>query len=279
MIRRPSGTRELGGPLRIAGGSGARVRQRLPRRAAARYCSDAMQSELLAALADSTRWVAEATRLLSSLGFLVVADEHAPARSDSFLLAALRAQPTLHHFDPEEISYWVADQGRGRRARLDLETAAPPESSYSWGLIRLADRLGVRNEFLSFGGKLRVRPLDATTTAVAFASPAPILRLAGHSQGLDPLSPEVGSFLGRLKVPIDFIPGAEARIAAAPPAVLYAAFVQDLRDRFGHSEALRDAHQGFAAWAPREAARLEAASGTDWRAALDLRQELGLARH
>ena len=237
----------------------------------------AMQSQSLSALADSARWSAEAGRLLASLGFLVVGDDRPVGQSQAFLLASLRDAPTLHHFDPEEISYWVAEQGRGRRARIDRESPAAAESRFSWGLVRLADRLGVRNEFLSFGGVLRTQR-DGASLLVAFSSPAPILRLAGHSQGLDPLSPEVGSFFGRLKVPIDFVPGAESRIAAAPPGSLYAAFVQDLRERFGQSEALRNAHQGFATWAPREAARLEAAAPSDWRAGLELRQELGLAK-
>ena len=236
-----------------------------------------MQSQSLSALADPGRWSAEANRLLASLGFLVVGDDRPVGQSQAFLLAALREAPTLHHFDPEEISYWVVEQGRGRRARIDRESRAAAESKFTWGLIRLADRLGVRNEFLSFGGVLRTQQ-DSSTLLVAFSSPAPILRLAGHSQGLDPLSPEVGSFFGRLKVPIDFVPGAESRIAAASPASLYAAFVQDLRDRFSQSESLRDAHQGFATWAPREASRLEAAAQADWRAGLDLRQELGLAK-
>ena len=77
---------------------------------------------------------------------------------------------------------------------------------------------------------------DDTTVLVDFSSHAPILRWSGHSQATDPLAAEVGAFFARIKVPIDFVPGAEALVSKATPRTLYCAFIQYVRER------LRDAH-------------------------------------
>lgn len=231
----------------------------------------------MAVLVDPVTWYEQATVLVAGYGFLVLRGDRAGPNQQSVLLAALREHPTLHHFDPEEIDYWVTEQGRGRRARIDRQTTVREPASHAWGTIQLVDRLGIRNEFLTFGGSLRTKVTADGTLLVEFVSPAPILRLAGHSQGFDPLSPDVGSFFGRLKIPIDFVPGAETRIASVSPCVLYSAFVQDLRRRYGGSEALRDAHADVAAWARRESARLETATPDEWKAAVELRRELGIA--
>ncbi len=231
----------------------------------------------ISTLVDPVAWYEQALPLMAGYGFLVLRGDRAGAQQQSLLLVVLRDQPTLHHFDPEGIDYWVTDQGRGRRARLDRQTTVGDRATHAWGTIQLTDRLGVRNEFLTFGGSVRTRVTADGSLLVEFVSPAPILRLAGHSQGFDPLSPDVGSFFGRLKIPIDFVPGAETRIASMPPRVLYTAFVQDLRARYGGSEALRDAHADVAAWARRESSRLEADAPDDWQAALNLRRELGIA--
>ena len=54
---------------------------------------------------------------------------------------------------------------------------------------------------------------------------------AATARSTDPLAAEVGAFFARLKVPIDFVPGAEALIAKAAPAALYCAFIQFVRER------------------------------------------------
>ena len=84
-----------------------------------------------------------------------------------------------------------------------------------------------RNQFLGFGGTLLVDARDErdTSTYAAFISRAPDRPLGGHSQGVDPLVDEIGSFFARLMVPIDYQPEAEARIAAADPEALYAMFL------------------------------------------------------
>jgi len=88
-------------------------------------------------------------------------------------------------------------------------------------------RVPVENRFLTFGGELSLAGIDATLTLAHLRSPAPIVRWGGHSQGTDPLTLAMGAFFGRLIVPVDFQPGGAARIDAAPPQVLFAAFLCD----------------------------------------------------
>ena len=81
----------------------------------------------------------------------------------------------------------------------------------------------------------------------------------GHSQATDPLASEVGAFFARIKVPIDFVPGAEGMVAKATTRTLYCAFIQNVRERLG--EARRCArqtagwpsgvHASPSAWMPR----------------------------
>lgn len=235
-----------------------------------------MSEQQLASLAGGREWLAEAGRLLEHLGFTLVNGERPSAPGGANLLIALRDKPTLEHFDPEEVSYWVTEHGRGKIARLDRGAALPIEGTFSWGRIRLTDRLGVMNQFVAFGGRIRAAPVNATTTAIAFSSGAPILRWSGHSQGIDPLTEEVGAFFGRMMVPIDFVPGTEGIVAAATPGALYAAFLTDLRDRFARSETLRDEQRGVASWALHEIQRVEGVAPADVTSGRELRRTLGL---
>jgi hypothetical protein len=221
------------------------------------------------------RWIEQAARLLVNLGFQLVEPDRTSGGEVSHLLVALRPSPTLKHYDPESIEYWVTEGARGRAARLDRESRLPVAADYSWGRIALTDRLGVRNEFLSFGGVLRAQITPDATVLVDFSSKAPILRWSGHSQGTDPLAAEVGAFVARLKVPIDFVPGAEGLIAKAAPETLYCAFIQFVRERLARARGLRDANRWLAEWSSRESQRMEAAAAESWKAATELRRQLG----
>ena len=150
----------------------------------------------------------------------------------AFLLVALRPVPTLRHYDPEAIDYWVTDDGRGSRRTLTHGTSMPRSEDFSWGLIRLVDRLGVSNEYLTFGGHLDAALVDDVVVA-AFASPAPLLRRGGHSQGWDDGADVIGGFFARMMVAVDFKPGFEGSLAAAEPLTRYAAFVRDSDHRHG----------------------------------------------
>jgi hypothetical protein len=235
----------------------------------------AMTNETRPTVPDDSRWLEGVGRILSNLGFELVEPDHSTPDETSHLLAALRPQPTLRHFDPDTIAYWITDGARGRAASLDREARFPIVADYAWGRITLADRLGVKNEFLSLGGTMRAQMTDDTTVMVDFSSHAPILRWSGHSQATDPLAAELGAFFARIKVPIDFVPGAEAMVAKATPRTLYCAFIQYVRERLSAAHTLRDANRWLAEWSSRESQRMDATANEHWRAAVDLRRQLG----
>ena len=181
---------------------------------------------------DPGTWLATATGELSTLGFTLINADRPAAAEGSQLLVALRDQPTLRHFDPERITCWVAQAGRGRP--LTIDRGAPVgDRDIEWGHVHVVDRLGVENRFLTFGGPVRIADADAALRVVQHASPGPIVRWGGHSQGSDALAGEIGAFFGRLIVRVDYLPGGEARIAAEPPTSLYAAFLADRSRHLG----------------------------------------------
>lgn len=181
---------------------------------------------------DQDRLVpAAATSRIMHWGFLAHSDLP-DGPGPAFLLVAMRRAPTLMHFDPEAVDYWVTDQGRGERRSLTYGTPMPQSEDFAWGSIRLVDRLGISNEYLTFGGHLDAASLDHVVVA-AFVSPAPLVRLGGHSQGVDLGADEVGAFFGRLMVAVDYVPGFETEFAKADPLTRYAAFVRDEMARRG----------------------------------------------
>jgi hypothetical protein len=197
-------------------------------------------------------------------GFLVhpdLPDQPGPA----FLLVALRPVPTLEHYDPEAVDYWVTVDGRGERRTLTASTEMPLSTTFSWGLIRLTDRLHVTNEYLTFGGRLDAARIGGIVIA-AFTSLAPLLRRGGHSQGLDIGADAVGAFFGRLMVAVDYQVGFEALLGEADPSTRYAAFLQARRARLGAcAEGLPPTE--LDRLLAGEAARLEAADPASWTAA------------
>jgi hypothetical protein len=209
-------------------------------------------------------WLTETGRELSALGFVLREGSQPGVLPGPRLLVALRDVPTKLHFDPELITYWEARAGRGRVATLERKTPVPETRSWSWGPVRLTDRIPVSNQFLGFGGTLLVDALDGSTTFAAFTSRAPIVRWAGHSQGVDPLVDEIGAFFARLMVPVDYQEEAEARIAAADPEALYAVFIGHSIERLHHSRSLRDADPRTAGWLEHEAYRLEHEAPVHW---------------
>jgi hypothetical protein len=211
---------------------------------------------------------------LDRWGFLAhpdLPDRPGPA----FLLVALRPAPTLQHYDPEAVDYWVTTAGRGERRILTHGTPMPVSESFSWGLIRLVDRLGVSNEYLTFGGRLDAAMVDEVVIA-AFASPAPLLRRGGHSQGWDVGADAVGAFFARLMVAVDFTSGFESTLADVDPLTRYAAFVrQELERRHGARHTAPPDDLGLLLRT--ESARLEVDAPESWRAAGGLLESAGLA--
>lgn len=222
-------------------------------------------------------WVAATADALRDLGFTLLHSDRPAAPGGSQLLVALRDRPTLRHFDPEQITCWVAASGRGRAVPIDRRTPAG-QRSILWGHVHVEDRLGVENRFLTFGGDLRVADIDAGLRVVRHVSPGPVVRWGGHSQGVDALAGEIGAFFGRLIVPVDYLPGGEARLAAEPPEHLYAAFLRDTAAR--RREATRrldpDRDVQLRSWIGAETARVRGAHPAWWEAAGTLLDDLDL---
>jgi hypothetical protein len=210
--------------------------------------------------------------LLSELGFLHVPGPPLTA-SRAYLFVALRRRPTLRHFDPERVDYWVADEHVGTRATLELSTPRQRERDYEWGSIRIVDRLSVANEYVSFGGRLTVDRAEGVTVAV-FSSDAPILARGGHSQGWDPLAEEAAAYAARLRAVIGRSRDLEHAIADASPIALYAAFVIAEQAREESAARIADLHPTSQALLRREARRLSTQLPLDWAAGQDLAARL-----
>ena len=210
-------------------------------------------------------WLADAVVELARLGF-VLRDGYRPGTIPGpRLLVALRDRPTLEHFDPEEAAFWVVREGRGRPAQVTRSTPLPIGQPFAWGRIRVTDRIPVSNEFLTFGGTLLGDARDEREIVLAFTSRAPIVRWAGHSQGVDPYADEIGAFFARLMVPIDFQPGAEARIAESAPEALYALFLRHSARRLRPGGALRESEPAMASLVDHECHRLARDTPVAWR--------------
>lgn len=213
-----------------------------------------------------------AADMLADLGFIAGSD--LPDRpGPAYLLVALRAAPTLHHYDPERVEYWTTVAGRGVRRVLSRGVPLPVDVDVSWGLIRIVDRLGVSNEYVTFGGRLTAATVDGATVAV-FTSPAPLLRRGGHSQGWDHGAECVGAFFGRLLVAVDYVPGFEARLASVAPLVRYAAFVGEVVGRYSTSGALRSGHPELWSLLETDQRRLQLEHAGDWALGLALLRDL-----
>jgi hypothetical protein len=178
-----------------------------------------------------------AGRRLSDLGFLAgpdLPDRPGPA----YLLVALRDEPTLRHYDPERIEYWVTREGRGTRESVTRCTPLPVDVTFSWGMIRLFDRLVVTNEYLTFGGHLSAADVDGVTVAM-FTSPVPLLRRGGHSQIWDEGTDVLAAFFARVLAAVDVDSALESQLACADPVVRYAAFLGEVVARYRQSADLR----------------------------------------
>jgi hypothetical protein len=211
---------------------------------------------------DRARLVHAADRL-AEWGFL--ADPDLPDRpGPASLVVALRPIPTLRHYDPEVVGFWANDHGRGAMHEITRRSPMPRALDFSWGEIRIVDRLGESNEYLGFGGRCDAG-LVGDAVIVSFTSPAPLLRRGGHSQGWDEGADAVGAFFGRLLVTVDYVPGFEAELAAASPLARYAAFLRDASARYRRVRLLTGVESPFAALVRAEVPRLTDDHPVEWR--------------
>ena len=215
---------------------------------------------------------ATAQPMLASFGF--VANSDLPDRpGPAYLLVAIRPDPTLRHYDPERIDYWVTDGIHGGRREVTRATRLPVETEFSWGLIRIVDRLDVSNEYLAFGGRVAAAEVDGSVIAV-FTSAAPILRRGGHSQGWDHGAACAGAYFARVLLAIDYSPGFEARFSAADPVARYAAFIVDLAGRYRRSATLRAGDGELWILLEAEERRLSEAHPDAWAHGIELAHEI-----
>ena len=168
----------------------------------------------------------------------------------------------------------MSRKGRGVRATLTRETPLPLDTEFSWGLIRLVDRVPVTNEYLTFGGHLSVAPVDDASVAV-FTSPAPLLRRGGHSQLWDEGADLLAAFFARLVGAIDVRPGLEPRLAQVDPRVRYAAFLGDVVGRYRRSPALRAADAEAWRLLEAEELRLRRTDPDCWHTGTAILEEVG----
>jgi hypothetical protein len=207
---------------------------------------------------------ASAAALMRGFGFLATSD--LPDRpGPASLLVALREVPTLHHYDPEAIQYWGNHSGRGVPRTLTRETPLPVETDFSWGLIRIVDRLRVTNEYLTFGGHLSAALVDGVVIAV-FSSAAPLLRRGGHSQVWDLGADSLGAFFSRFLLAVDYGAGFEDLASSASPVSRYAAFLIDAMARYRASPRLRGQQPELWTLLRCEERRLKAENPMEWAA-------------
>jgi hypothetical protein len=201
---------------------------------------------------------------LENWGFLAhpdLPDGPGPA----FLLVALRPLSTLRHDDPEAVDYWVTNDARGERQTLGNSSPMPRSEDYSWGLIRLVDRLGNANEYWTFGGHLDAALIDDAVVA-AFASSAPLRRRGGHAHGADPGAEAIEAFFSRTMRAGQARHGFETSFAGATPLTRYAVFVRDT-ERRRHARGPGAAEDDLGRLLRLEATRLRGTVPAQWEAA------------
>ena len=195
-----------------------------------------------------------AAAMMADLGFLAFRTSADVPGTDSCLMVMIRDDPTLRHFDPQTVWFWTLEDGRGHKEIVDRETRSPLSQPFSWGRIRLEDRFGVRNDFVTFGGWLTAERVGPDALLLLFRSAAPILRLGGHSQPGDRLADESLAFFGRLLPRTWTGPAEERFIGSVPPEHLWAAFLLYEAGRLEESSGLREAWSSNAPAVHRELA-------------------------
>lgn len=207
-------------------------------------------------------------QLLDDLGFLLVPGPPLDSGS-AYLFVALRPAPTLRHFDPERIDYWATADGHGVPAAIEWASREPAASEHSWGTVRIVDRIGAANDFVSFGGDVLVMRTAEMKVAV-FSSAAPIVAGGGHSQDWEPGSRDIAGFLARLRAAADPRGSLERHIAGLTPVARYASFVANSLAHVRASEKVFDWTRADRVVLERERRRLQVAAATEWAAGAEL---------
>jgi hypothetical protein len=190
-----------------------------------------------------------------------------------YLMVVLRRTPTLAHYDAESIEFWTTRDGRGISTAIDHLTLMPLETVASWGPVRIVDRLGKANQFLTFGGSLSAARVEGATVVVLLST-APLLRAGGHSQGWDAGAQELQAWFGRLWGAAGNSRSFEASLAAADPLSRYSAFIADQCARDAYRLPGNHSDERWYRWEERRVRRYHPDL---WVAGQLLRRELAVA--
>ncbi|MBX3030999.1 MAG: hypothetical protein KF809_12640 [Chloroflexi bacterium] len=209
-----------------------------------------------------------AAEVLGDLGFLVVPS--VPGRATrAYLLVALRDRPTFAHYDPESVLLWTHEGLHDAPTVLDRTTPLPFRTRFSWGAVRISDRVGATNEYLAFGGDIHMARVDGMRVVV-IATPGPMLRRGGHSQGWDAGAAHLDGYFARLRAHIGDDRDLESLVVTMPPRARYAGYLTGAIGGFAESPTLAaDRHQDLRHLRA-EADRIRHDHPTDWAAGLRL---------
>jgi len=209
---------------------------------------------------------ADAASVMGELGFLVVPG--VPEQdSTAYLLVAIRRQPTMAHYDPESVLYWTHAGVHDMPSCFDKSVPLPLDIPFSWGTLRVTDRLGVANEYLTFGGRLQAAMVDGERIAV-FATPGPMIRRGGHSQGWDPGSAHLAAYFARLRACLGRDPDLDARVTNMGPIARYSTYLAGAINGFAESPALSIDRHAELRHLRSEAERLHRTHPDEWAAGL-----------
>lgn len=217
----------------------------------------------------------EAASVMGDLGFLVVPGLRG-CDSRAYLLVAIRRRPTLAHYDPEAVLYWTRRGAHDGPAVLDRSVTLPIDVAFSWGTLRVTDRLGVANEYLTFGGRLTAGLVEEERIGV-FATSGPMLRRGGHSQGWDPGAAHLAAYFGRLRACLGRDPGLDARVAGMTPLARYSAYLAGAINGFAETPALSADRHAELHHLRGEADRLHREHTDEWLSGVSLLEALGSA--
>jgi hypothetical protein len=150
------------------------------------------------------------------------------------LSIVLRAHPTHAHYDPEHLTLPVITAA-GDVEALNVYHPWPADRAYRAAAGRLiaTDRVGKKVEAFSFGGDVTI-DAEPDYVVVRLDSPAPILALQFPDSVSDHLANAVEGLLAQRRAAHDMAGQPhqlDARLAQAPPAVLYQACLHSLQAR------------------------------------------------
>jgi len=183
------------------------------------------------------------SNLIGDLGFSLLPPTHPGSPGYSGLLVAIRKRPTGEHFDPQTLILPLYDGEEITWRRLSMLTPASEVEHICPGRLILADRLGKRLEFFTFGGTLKVIT-EPDAVLCAITSPAPILELVEEQETVaDWLAAEAEAIWARTRskwgIQDDEF---ERRLAQTSPLSLYTSTLHSVLSHWKQGPGLEQTH-------------------------------------